>query len=160
MIGDDLLKLAIPALIAAIASIPVLWAKYFSARVTLRTDLRLLKVARESGIDTKIMEAGIHAQIKAIYTKGSDDSPAIPEPNSVGGNLFVALICLVFSVAGSLGAVDGIQKGLSDGAGDLVIGSLIGGFFGFGTFVCVRDAVALVRKRRAEAASPETKTAT
>lgn len=156
MIDDDMLKLAIPAMVAAIASLPVLWVKYFSARVTLRNDLRLLRLARDSGIDVSVMEAGIQAQIKAIYTKGKNEAPATPEPETVVGNLFIAMISLVFAIAGALGFVDGISKGLKDGAGDLAFGGLIMCFFAFGTFVGIRDAIELVRKRARERKSAQT----
>jgi hypothetical protein len=146
MITTDAL---LTGLIGILASLPVIWAKYYSSRVTLRTDLRLLKIARDSGIDTKAMEEGIQSRIRSIYTPDEPQKDAKHDIDTVSGNLFLACFCAVVTGACLSSVITALMNHLENGIADLFVSLLIAVAFGFGTYVCTKDAILLLRRNRA-----------
>ncbi len=121
-----------------------LWVKFLSARVKLQTDLRLLKIAREAGIDTRHMEAAIGERMKTIYRlKGSEDEKSEKSEESIGGSLFLAVLCLMFMWGCIRVAAEGFGKTdtvIFSDHGDIVIGILLIPFCAYGMISSLRDA--------------------
>jgi hypothetical protein len=56
-----------------------IWGRFFSPQVKLRADLQLLKLAREAGIKTLDMEAGVEQRIRAYYLPEKEGGDPVNE---------------------------------------------------------------------------------
>ena len=141
--NDDLLREWGPVVAIGYAIVH-LWVRYFSARVTLKTDFQLYKTAKEIGIDTKIMEEGIQRRIRSIYTPEVESEQVGQEAASIPGNLVLALICCALMYVGVEAVTDGIMGKSESSIGAILFWIPVSGFFAYGMFVTLRDAAKLV----------------